>query len=126
MTELLRIGSHPLAQPVRCKAGWLLACHMPSDHNEMTLLIDMGPTDQRPEWDLLPDGMHRTLLMLDSPQLVRLHFVLPYGPPRTVKGAAVECTIMVVGSGKALVQRSVEHYYDLLITYPEGFDPRSQ
>lgn len=118
-TETLLLQFHPLAQPVRSRAGWLLACQAPSSEHQLSLLVDFGASDTRPEWDLMPDGPHRILLMLDSPRLVRLQFDLRATPRRTLKFDGMECTIVATHVGSMSTPTGAGRLYELDLTCQE-------
>lgn len=92
-SETLYVEHHAQAQPVRTRQGWLLACHGPCDAGQLHLLVDLGRTHERPEWDLMPAGAARVLLMLDSPRVLRLHFDLRTAASRALLLREMECSL---------------------------------
>lgn len=104
-----------MAQPVRSRDGWLLACQPPSNEHQLTLLVDFAASDQRPDWDLMPDGQQRTLLMLDSPRLVRLHFDLRTTEHRTLKLGPMDCVITATHARSHATSAREGSYYEITI-----------
>lgn len=117
MTEILRIDSHPGAQPVRCKKGWMIAALPPSHSTHGTFLIDAGGTDELPGWNEKPDGTHRLLLMMESLRSERVHLSLSATEPVLLEVDGRECRLSLLEIRVLHVDEFKGHSYWMMLSY---------